>query len=177
MSKVDKFSVDFYLTKYIYEVREGITALVVVPWYDLRHDVTAVVFDSSFAVYGVRDMSYWFYSFTMLAEVSDIRYVAGATGVRHLLNSCSAMTGLDLRGFSLGEGTDMYMTFGGCSGLLTMTVNSDWVMPATLESNYATFYNCTKLVGGNGTKYSSSRISAAYMVIDSDATPGYLTAG
>ena len=38
------------------------------------------------------------------------------------------------------------------------------------------FYNCSSLVGGNGTAYASSKTSYTYMRIDAAGTPGYLTA-
>lgn len=37
------------------------------------------------------------------------------------------------------------------------------------------FYNCKKLVGGNGTAWSSSNTNYTYMRIDKAGTPGYLT--
>ena len=40
-----------------------------------------------------------------------------------------------------------------------------------------TFYGCSSLVGGNGTAYSSAKVSYKYFVIDSDDAEGYLTAG
>lgn len=83
---------------------------------------------------------------------------------------------LDLRGFSLPDGCSLKMTFAAASSLVTVTVDADWALP-TVADSYATFYNCSKIVGGNGTVYNSSRMSAAYMVIDTASTVGYLTAG
>ena len=37
------------------------------------------------------------------------------------------------------------------------------------------FDSCTKLVGGNGTKYNSNYTDATYARIDTASTPGYLT--
>lgn len=37
------------------------------------------------------------------------------------------------------------------------------------------FYNCTKLVGGNGTTYNNNITDKTYAVIDTATTPGYLT--
>ena len=39
----------------------------------------------------------------------------------------------------------------------------------------STFYNCTNIVGGNGTAYSSSATSYARMVVDRAGQAGYLT--
>jgi hypothetical protein len=38
------------------------------------------------------------------------------------------------------------------------------------------FYDCPKLVGGNGTAYNSSYIDKTYARIDTAEIPGYLTA-
>ncbi|WP_165053149.1 hypothetical protein [Adlercreutzia sp. ZJ305] len=55
----------------------------------------------------------------------------------------------------------------------TITVDASWQTPA-FTNKYATFYNCTSLVDGNGTTYSSGRISDDYMRIDSVGQAGYL---
>ncbi len=68
-------------------------------------------------------------------------------------------------------------TFGGCSALRTITVDSDWALPATGVSGSLTFYNCKQLVGGNGTVFNSGKTGYAMMKVDTAAVAGYLTAG
>ena len=57
----------------------------------------------------------------------------------------------------------------------TAVPDATWVLPSSGVSGMNTFYNCTKLVGGNGTAYSSSAAGYARMVIDRAGQAGYLT--
>ena len=51
----------------------------------------------------------------------------------------------------------------------------DQRLPTSGISGMQCFYNCKKLVGGNGTAWSSSNTNYTYMRIDKAGTPGYLT--
>ncbi len=71
--------------------------------------------------------------------------------------------------------------FYGCSSLITIYVsefnaetNTGWTTTAVTKSDLM-FYNCTKLVGGNGTTYNNNITDKTYAVIDTATTPGYLT--
>ena len=68
--------------------------------------------------------------------------------------------------------------FLGCSELATIYVNStNWKTDqVTSTSSSNMFKNCTKLVGGSGTKYNSSYIDINYARVDGGTSaPGYLT--
>ena len=159
-----------------FDVVEGCAKVADVPWHGSMKDISALVMDSSFTGAGIKDVSYWFYAATNLASVSGMRYLGGLTGLRYTFTSCTALAELDLRGFALGGNADLYFTFGACNSLERILADADWVLPA-LSSGYQTFYNCTSLVGGNGTAYSSSRSAGSYLVVDQEGSPGYLTAG
>ena len=59
--------------------------------------------------------------------------------------------------------------------LKVIFVGSDW-STGKVSSSVGMFDNCTKLVGGNGTKYSSSHTDATYARIDGGTTsPGYFS--
>ena len=45
----------------------------------------------------------------------------------------------------------------------------------TISNGSNMFYNCTSLVGGNGTTFNSTKIDQSMAVIDALGTPGYLT--
>jgi len=45
----------------------------------------------------------------------------------------------------------------------------------TISNGSNMFYNCTSLVGGNGTTFNSTKIDQSMAVIDAPGTPGYLT--
>lgn len=59
--------------------------------------------------------------------------------------------------------------------LTTIYVSSSWSTAAIATTTEAVFNNTTQLVGGAGTKFSTSNASAVYARIDSASTPGYLT--
>jgi len=64
-----------------------------------------------------------------------------------------------------------------CSKLTTIYVSDKW-NTASVSSGNNMFLNCTKLIGGNGTKCSGSSgnaVSYTYARVDTASTPGYLT--
>ena len=94
--------------------------------------------------------------------------------MRFMFASCAVAT-LDFRGFDPSTLTDLFYCFSGCGELTTILADSTWALPTSGISGMQCFYNCKKLVGGNGTAWSSSNTSYAYMRIDKEGTPGYLT--
>ena len=68
----------------------------------------------------------------------------------------------------------MHQAFNGCAAIAGILVDSTWAL-ASNASGMSTFYNCTSIVGGNGTVYSSSAASYERMVVDQAEQAGYLT--
>ena len=95
--------------------------------------------------------------------------------MRYTFSSC-AFTTLDLRGFDPSRLTDLFYCFSGCGSLTTILADSTWALPTSGISGMQCFYNCKKLVGGNGTAWSSSNTNYTYMRIDQTGQAGYLTA-
>ena len=97
------------------------------------------------------------------------------TAMNQMFNYCNALTSLDLSSFNTAKVTDMHLMFYICSNLTTIYVGSGWTTNAVTQSTQM-FYNCTKLVGGQGTTYTSSHVDKAYAHIDGGpSNPGYLT--
>ncbi len=95
--------------------------------------------------------------------------------------TCRNLTSLDLSNFNTKNVTNMYFMFGSCSKLTTIyvseynsTTGKGWTTENVTNSQYM-FNGDTKIVGGNGTKYSWSYQDATYARIDTSETPGYLT--
>ena len=66
--------------------------------------------------------------------------------------------------------------FSNCTNLQTIYVGSGWSTTAVTESTNM-FYNCTSLVGGQGTTYDANHIDKTYAHIDGGpSNPGYFTA-
>ena len=168
-------------------------------------NVTKVVFDPSFA--GARPTTTydWFYGMQNLESITGMSYLntSEVTNMAHMFNSCSKLTSIDLSGFNTSKVTDMrlmfynctgltsldlssfntsnvtnmFSMFGGCSSLRTIYVGSGW-STAAVSTSTNMFYNCTSLVGGQGTTWNSSNPKdKAYAHIDGGpSNPGYFTA-
>ena len=166
--------------------------------------VTQVVFDPSFADARPTSTSHWFdgmfsmQSITGMAaylnttEVTIMNYMflgcrgltsldlsnfntANVTSMTGMFLLCDGLTSLDLSNFNTSKVTDMSGMFQNCFGLKTIYSGDGW-STAAVTSSGSMFYNCTSLVGGMGTTYSSSHTNAAYAHIDGGpSNPGYFT--
>lgn len=110
-----------------------------------------------------------------LTAVTGWANVRGLASLKQAFNGCTGLTALDLSGLDPSALLDYAYAFAGCSNLVTIYVDSMWALASGM-SGMVTFYNCSQIVGGNGTAYSSSAYGYARMVIDAAGTPGYLTA-
>lgn len=115
-----------------------------------------LIFMSEEPIYANKDSSYLFYNLTNL-------------------------TSIDLSNFKTDGVKEMSYMFGYCIGLTSLYVseyNSATQKGWTTEnvtSSSSMFDLCTKLVGGNGTKYNSNYKDATYARIDTAENLGYLT--
>ncbi|MBR3314833.1 MAG: hypothetical protein IKG18_11920 [Atopobiaceae bacterium] len=143
------------------------------PWYAQRTAVCECEFLADLSV-AIASLDYWFYGDTNLSEVTGWANVDGLSSMRQTFNGCTSLALLDLSGLDPSSLTDYFYSFAGCTGLVTIFVDSTWAL-ASGASGMGTFYNCTRILGGNGTTYSSSAYGYARMVIDRAGQAGYLT--
>ena len=106
--------------------------------------------------------------------------------MRSMFRSCDNLTELNLSGWDTSNVTNSYLMFFDARALEKIYVSDSWNMD-NVTNGSKTFGNNTKLVGGNGTKYSDSNIGVAYARLDlpavlddqgnviTEAVPGYLT--
>ena len=165
--------------------------------------VTKVVFDPSFA--GARPTTTydWFYRMENLQSITGMSYLntSEVTNMAFMFTSCRVLTSLDLSHFNTSKVTNMSAMFNNCiltsldlssfntsnvtdmrymfyvnSNLRTIYVGSGWSTAAVTNSTDM-FFNCTSLVGGQGTTYSSSNpMDKTYAHIDGGTSnPGYFT--
>ena len=88
---------------------------------------------------------------------------------------CESLTSLDLSHFNTSNVTNMENMFQGDSNLRTVYVGNGWSTAAVTASDYM-FYNCTSLVGGQGTTYDANHTDKTYAHIDGGpSNPGYFT--
>ncbi len=167
--------------------------------------VTQVVFDPSFANARPTSTSDWFDSMTNLESITGMNYLntsevtsmawmflgcrkLTSLDVSHFNTSkviymtqmfyrCIGLTSLDLSSFNTSKVIDMQSMFEESNKLQTIYVGSGW-STAAVTSSTNMFNNCTSLVGGQGTTYSSSNpMDKTYAHIDGGTSnPGYFTA-
>ena len=99
---------------------------------------------------------------------------SNVTDMGYMFNYSQATT-LDVSNFDTSKVTNMSSMFRNASNLKTIYVSNKFVTTAVTSSNRM-FSDCTKLIGGNGTKYNSSHVDKAYAHIDGGTSnPGYFT--
>ena len=140
-------------------------------------NVSEVKFDPSFTNALPTTCHSWFRDMAQLQTIYGLNYL-NTSAVTHMVSmfrGCSSLTVLDLSSFSTANVIAMGGMFMGCSNLRTIYVGDGW-STAAVEASAAMFYNCTSLVGGQGTTYDSSHTNATYAHIDGGTSnPGYFT--
>ena len=102
-------------------------------------------------------------------------FTENVTNMSYMFKECSSLTNLDLTCFNTAKVTNMEEMFKNCSNLEDIYVSDEWITTAVTTST-GMFTNCTKLKGGQGTRYSSNYVDKRYARIDrGTGIPGYLT--
>ena len=136
------------------------------PGYANRSDMTSVTFVADMGNLSFVNMGYRFYSLLNITSFTGFGNLRKAREPRYTFSGCTALIVLDFRGLDTSGLQSLQYTFTGCSNLVTIYAVATWALPASGCSGSSTFYNCKKLVGGNGTTYASGRMAYQYMRID-----------
>jgi surface protein len=99
---------------------------------------------------------------------------SSVTNMDEMFAYCHDLVILDISSFNTVNVTTMNIMFYLDYSLTTVYVGHGWNTDAVTESSIM-FLNNTNLVGGNGTKYSSTYIDKTYARVDKEGQPGYLT--
>ncbi|MBQ8454443.1 MAG: BspA family leucine-rich repeat surface protein [Bacteroidaceae bacterium] len=132
---------------------------------------------SSFNTANVTDMSFMFDDCKSLTSLDLSSFnTENVTNMSDMFKGCESLTSLDLSSFNTANVWNMNSMFESCQSLKTILCNDDWSTSSVLYNTYNMFYNCTALIGGNGTKYDSNVIDATYARPDGGTNkPGYFT--
>ena len=95
--------------------------------------------------------------------------------MKQMFYNCSSLTSLDVSGWNTGKVKNMYQMLYGCTNLQTIYASNSFTTASVTDSRQM-FTNCKALVGGNGTVFNASNITATYAHIDAEGNPGYFTA-
>ena len=153
-----------------------------------RANVTKVVFDASVANARPTSAENWFYEFTNLTKIENIKYLntSQMTSMHYMFADCPKLASIDLSGFNTSNVTNMEGMFGNCQALTTLNLNNfdmnkvthvDYMFSTCVNlvsiycdkdwSQYSMsgnmiFYNCNKLKGGKGSRYCSTCTGLGY---------------
>ena len=147
------------------------------PAWSNHSPIKTVEFDKSFQNARPTTCKAWFAGRKDLTEIKGIEYLntSQVANMSNMFSGCEALTSLDLSSFNTSAVTDMSAMFSNCSHLKTILVGDGWYVGNITRSGIM-FYNCTKLIGGNGTSYNESNTDATRAIIDGDNNKqGYLT--
>ena len=96
------------------------------------------------------------------------------TNTGKMFEKCTSLVSIDVSSFDTSAVTVMDFMFYDCTNLKSIYVSNSFTTNKVTSSTNM-FYDSLSLVGGNGTKYSSSHIDKTYARIDTASTPGYFT--
>ena len=114
---------------------------------------------SSFNTANVTNMNNMFYHCSSLTSLDLSGFNTGkVTDMSSMFLYCTNLTNLDVSGFNTSSVTNMNGMFAYCSSLKTIYCYDTW----NPSSSQGMFYDCTSLVGGDGTHYSANNDNAAY---------------
>jgi len=152
-------------------------ALGSMPWHEFRDKLMYVVFGGGLSSVEGLCTDYWFYN-----TKSSHLYFSGWQNLRpvsmeFMFNGSVNLESLDLRGLNPSTIKRWNNAFAGMSSLKTILVSDGWTPPSSPMTSSNVFYGDTLLVGGNGTKFSSSKTGLDMAVVDREGQAGYLTAG
>lgn len=124
-----------------------------------------------------------------LSQVNNISWMFACSGlseihfpksgdilaINDVFNTCENLISVDLSKLNLNDANDWQEAFQKCPKLQTIYVADDFLNKSATSQN--TFYNCTSLIGGAGTKYDPTFIDSTGARIDGGpSNPGYFTA-
>ncbi len=134
---------------------------------------------SNFNTKNVRNMNYMFHNCPSLASLDlssfDTRNVEGMS---YMFDHCSSLTSLDLSSFDTRNVTGMFEMFSKCTSLRTIYAGEYWSTEKIEDeqSGKYMFWECSSLVGGEGTRFDDSEYNHTYAHVDEGPdNPGYLT--
>lgn len=130
---------------------------------------------SNFDTSNVTNMMYMFSGNSSLVSIDVSSFDTSSTiSMVDMFSSCSSLKTLNLSNFDTSNVTSMVRMFSGASSLSTIYVTDSFVTTNVTGSSDM-FKGCISLVGGNGTKFSSSNTDKGYAQIDTSDTTGYFT--
>ena len=96
--------------------------------------MASVAFAADMANFSYINMNYWFYGLNAITSFTGIANLANVHEMQYTFSSCSGLTSLDFRGFDPSTLTNLFLTFGSCSNLVTIYADSSWALASSGEA-------------------------------------------
>ena len=130
----------------------------------------------------VTNMSGMFNGCVKLVDLDISNFnTSNVTNMGVMFQNCNSLIELNIANFNTSQVTNMQYMFQNCFNLKTIYVseynediNTGWTT-ANVEKSEKMFMNCSKIQGGNGTLYDSTKVTAEYARIDKEEKLGYFT--
>lgn len=165
--------------------RNNITRIVAMPGTVLPENSSNLFYSCSNAVtidLSVADTSKVKNMYAMFDQCKKLKTIymdnfntVNVQNMGEMFKGCVSLTSLNLRSFDTRNVTNMKSMFSECRKLRTIYASSKFTT-SNLNNESKLFYDCTSLVGGNGTKFNSKITDKTYARIDKNGQPGYFTA-
>ena len=117
-----------------------------------------------------------FYNCTGLTSITfGSINTSNVTNMSSMFSGCTGLTSLNLSNFNTSKVTNMKEMFKKCSKLITIYVDSEKFDVSAVTESSSMFTSSTKLVGGNGTAFDSSKVDVSMAHVDTTENPGYFS--
>ena len=126
----------------------------------------------------VTRMDYMFYECKALTELDLTTFnTAKVTNMGYMFSACIELQRIDLTSFNTTQVTNMEYMFYYSRSLRAIFVGPDWNTNGVwTQDSWDMFYDCKKLVGGQGTTYDATHVDKGYAHLDGGpSNPGYLS--
>ena len=171
-----------------------------------KNDIARIIIDPSYVDYTPNSLARYFEGLSNLASIEGLQYfntskatnmyhlfrgcssltsldlssfdTRNVTGMAYMFYNCSSLTSLDLSSFDTRNVTGMFMMFENCTSLRTIYAGEYWSTEKIEDeqSGKYMFWECSSLVGGEGTRFDDSEYNHTYAHVDEGPdNPGYLT--
>lgn len=129
----------------------------------VHNDVTTVVIEESFQAYKPTTCYMWFINCKKLARIDGLSNLntSRVTTMESMFGGCESLTELDLRSFNTGKVVRMDDMFSGCTNLQAIYVGDGWDVSRDNIISSGMFYNCTSIVGQDGTTFDAEQTDKA----------------
>lgn len=131
---------------------------------------------SDYKIKANKDSSKMFYNLETLTSVKFLNFeTSNVENMSSMFYGCKNITTVNLNKFDTLKLSDISNMFYECNLLKTVYVSDLWNLDKITTEQENVFYNCEKIVGGNGTTFDATKITSEFACVDKEEKVGYFT--